>query len=331
MRGLALEGETQREEIGEIVRLELRDAGPAVRLDGHEALDLEAAQRRAQRVARDVVGRDELALDEPPAGLEIAVEDPRAQQVGELVDGRAGAQRLRSGGHAVATAGSIARRPGSARTARPASTSAAPAPVAAEACSPSATTPRAAAVSGPARARGALSPLPRARRARGDKGGGARGGSGGRRGEEEGRGLTAREAARAAGDQDGGDSGGDRAEVEREPEAAGARQEAGAGEEQDRDEQHRRAAESRRHDALGRGAARDEPLAQDRARRVAGAGRDGERDAARIDRAAPVAREQRDAGCRRERRDRPAPGEPLAVDQAAEDPGGGGAGADRGD
>ena len=94
VRGLALEGEAQREELDEVVVRQVGDARPAVGLDADETLALEPAQRGAQRVARDVVGLDELALDEAPPGREVAVEDPRAQQAGELVDGRGAPQRL---------------------------------------------------------------------------------------------------------------------------------------------------------------------------------------------------------------------------------------------
>src|SRR4051794_3187226 len=158
VRRLALEGEAEDEELDEVGGLELRHAGPAIGLDGDEGVGLEAAQRRAQRVARDVVVLDELALDQPPAGLEVAVEDAGAEEVGELVDRRRAPQRLRRA-HAVATAGSTALRAGRARIARPASTSAAPMPAATDGCSPSATTPSAAAVSGSARTRVAVSPL----------------------------------------------------------------------------------------------------------------------------------------------------------------------------
>ena len=76
---LALERQAQLEELGQLVARQERHARPAVGLDAHEALDLQLAQGGAQRVAGDLVGLDELALDQPLAGLEVAGEDALAQ------------------------------------------------------------------------------------------------------------------------------------------------------------------------------------------------------------------------------------------------------------
>ena len=165
VRGLALERQAQREELGQLVAGQQRHARAAVGLDAHEALDLELAQGGAQRVAGDLVGLDQLALDQPPPGLEVAFEDALAQDGRQLVDGRGAPQR--GGVHArhrrrPRAAGERAPR----ARAGPASTSSAPAPAVADGCSPSATTPSTAAVSGSARTSVAVSPLDRRRRPR---------------------------------------------------------------------------------------------------------------------------------------------------------------------
>ena len=53
-------------------------------------------------MAGDLVGLDELALDQPPSGLEVAFEDALAQDGRQLVDGRGAPQR---GGVHAGTAG----------------------------------------------------------------------------------------------------------------------------------------------------------------------------------------------------------------------------------
>src|SRR3954465_15075039 len=111
MRRLALEREAQGEQLDEVVAREVGDARAAVGLDAPEPLALEPAQRGPQRVPGDGVGLDELALHEPAPRWQVAVEDPRAERVGELVDGGRGAQR-RGGGRAGARAPPTRRRPG---------------------------------------------------------------------------------------------------------------------------------------------------------------------------------------------------------------------------
>ena len=92
VRRLALERQAQREELGQLVARQHGHARAAVGLDAHEALDLQLAQGGAQRVAGDLVGLDQLALDQPLAGLEVAVEDALAQDGRQLVDGRCAPQ-----------------------------------------------------------------------------------------------------------------------------------------------------------------------------------------------------------------------------------------------
>ena len=96
VRGLELEGGAQLVQPADVLLRELGDVRAAVRLDRHQALGGERAQRRPQRVARDAVRLDELALAQPGAGRQDAVEDLAPQRVGQGVDGRDAVQRARA-------------------------------------------------------------------------------------------------------------------------------------------------------------------------------------------------------------------------------------------
>ena len=172
-RGLDLERGAQLVEPLHARGVERGDARAAVRLDDDEALGLERAQRRADGVARDVVGPAELLLasrvaaGSPPSRIRVA------QRGGERVDRRAALERRDRGVHARASAtGDGATRPlrsrraGSASAASPARTSAPPATASGPGRSASTTAPSTLAVSGSASVSVAVSPAARWRRPR---------------------------------------------------------------------------------------------------------------------------------------------------------------------
>jgi hypothetical protein len=87
VRRLELERGAQLEQGAGLLARELRDGRAAVGLDDDEALGRERAERGAQRVPGDPVGRRQLLLAQPlPAG-EVAVEDAGAERLGDGVDG----------------------------------------------------------------------------------------------------------------------------------------------------------------------------------------------------------------------------------------------------
>ena len=98
--GLQLERGAQVEQTAQGLGVEAGDAGAAVALERDEALAGERPQRHAQGVACDVVLLGQLALDEPGAGPQLALEDALAQRGGEGVDGGDGVQW--AGAHAGA-------------------------------------------------------------------------------------------------------------------------------------------------------------------------------------------------------------------------------------
>src|SRR5918998_4570589 len=106
--GLDLERGAQLVELDDVVRRQPRDARAAVRLDLHEALGGERAQRGAQRVPRDAVAGGQLLLDEALAAGPLALEDLPAQRRADGLDR----------GHAGTVAGR--RTSGAASTSRPA-------------------------------------------------------------------------------------------------------------------------------------------------------------------------------------------------------------------
>ena len=108
----------------------------------------------------------------------------------------------------------------------------------------------------------------------------------------------------------------------------GVAEETGPGDEQHGQQEQAGAAEAGRHDAFGGLARVEHALAEHRVGGIPDAGRHGKGDAGRVDRCAAVAREQHDAHRGEGRGLGPARAQPLAVDQAPEHPGRGGAGAD---
>ena len=162
------------------------------------------------------------------------------------VETRASSSRAVMPGPVAGRAG----RAGAASASSPARTSAAPIAATAPGRSPSASTPSA--------------------------------GRGQRLGERERRGLAGRELAQPAGEQHVGERGRDRAEEQRHREPVRGGDPRRVAEHEHRQQQDGAERERGRHDALGRVAAAQHPLGQDRVGRVAGAGDHGEHDPERV-------------------------------------------------
>ena len=298
VRGLQLERRAQLVQPAHVVAAELGDVRAAVRLDPHQALGGERAQRRPQRVAGDAVGLAQLALAQPVAGGQLAVEDLAPQRVGEGVDGRRALERSRRGHRQRimprrARPRATARGAAGMRTAsasRPASTSPAPVAEAAVSGSDSTTAPSTPAVSGSASVSVAVSEALRPRRPRANSVYAAAVG------------IRPRNRASAM------------------PSACSSQPEPAR---EQRGQQHDGPEPERdRHHRLRRVPVRHQPLGGERVARVRAARDDRERDAgSRHARVAAAEGEQHDAGTRERGRGDPAALRPAAIDDPLEQAG----------